>query len=538
MPKRNFLRRLSYSSMGKTSEFIGKIRALEGLKNAVLCGITISKRKERAEFFLVTDRAYSPKEEQEAEEICAEFLPEGLLPSVKIVKRTPDGEMIKGRIYEYIQRAFPAAGAFLTAESVTVEKLTSGANFYVDIAAGEQTLFESGKILDEVSKYLSSIYCGTFYGNVRIVEKEAPDASLLNELPEDREEGEIKEIRTFPICEYGRIDGFDLTPPKEAIYMADSNLVEGQYSICGSIQYIEEIHYTRHNEKTGEDMERTRFSLTISDGTGSIRTTYFPKKATVEKVRALKAGDKIILTGTNEEYNGGCAFRASKLNLGQPPEGFVPVSRKGKPVPKFYHTVFPEPYVDYTQAGLFDDLHKPDDLKNNVFVSFDLETTGLNNNPAMGRMDRIIELGAVKIVNGEIKEKFSSFVACPEKLSKEIIQLTGIEDSDLVGAPEVEKVLADFFKFTEGAILVGHNVTFDYRFVKYYGEQNGYMFEQKQYDTMTLAQEMLRGQIANYKLNSVADYYGFAFNHHRAFDDACVTAKCFIELVKAKGRLE
>ncbi len=524
--------------MNRTGEFLEKIRSLEGLKNAILCGITVAKRTKEAEFFLVTDRAYSPAEEGKAKEICGEFLPAGFLPRLKIVKRTPDEEMIKDRIYEYVKRVFPAASAFLEGDSIRVEKLTSGANFFIDIAAGEQTLFTSGKILDEVSKYLSSVYCGSFYGNVRLVEKEAPDEALLNELPEEQEEVAVQEIRRFPICEYGKIDGFDLTEPTQAVYMADSNMVDTPYSICGTIQYIEEIKYTRHNEKTGEDMERTRFSLTVSDGTGNIRTTYFPKKATVEKVRALKAGDKIILTGTNEEYNGGSAFRASKLNLGQPPEGFIPLPRKGKPVPKFYHTVFPEDYIDYTQAGLFDDLDKPQALLGKTFVCFDLETTGLNNNPAMGKMDRIIELGAVKIVDGVIKEKFSSFIACPEKLSKEIVQLTGIEDSDLIGAPEAEKVLADFFKFTDGAYLVGHNVTFDHRFVKYYGEQCGYMFDHKQYDTLTLAQEVLRGQIANYKLNSVADYYGFTFNHHRAFDDACVTAKCFIELVKAKGSLD
>ncbi len=522
----------------RTGEFLQKIRELDGLKNAILCGITLSKRTKEAEFFLVTDRAYSAFDEGKAKEICGDFLPQGILPSVKIVKRTPDGEMIKTRVYEYVQKAFPAASAFLSLENIEVEKLSSGANFYVDIAAGEQTLFTSGKILDEVSRYLSSVYCGSFYGNVRIVEKEAPDDALLDELPEEREEMEIKEIREFPICEFGKIDGYDEAPPKRAVYMADCNMLDSPYSICGAIQYIEEIKYTRHNENTGEDVEKTRFSLTISDGTGSIRTTYFPKKATVEKVRALKQGDSIILTGSNEEYNGSAAFKASKLNLGQPPEGFVPVARKGKPVPKFYHTVFPEAYVDYTQAGLFDDLSKPQALKEKVFVCFDLETTGLNNNPAMGKMDRIIEIGAVKIVGGEIREKFSSFVACPERLSKEIVQLTGITDSDLVGAPEAEKVLADFFKFADGAYLVGHNVTFDFRFVKYYGEQSGYMFEHKQYDTLTLAQEILRGQIANYKLNSVADYYGFTFNHHRAFDDACVTAKCFIELVKAKGKLE
>ena len=522
----------------RTQEFLEKIRSLNGFKNAILCGITISKRDMTAEFFIVTDRAYSAMDEEQAKEICGEFLPAGFSATVKIVKRTPDAEMIKERIYDYVRKAFPAACAFLGYENIEVEMLSSGAHFYVDIASGEQTLFESGKILDDVSRYLMSVFCGTFYGNVRIVEKEARDESLLDELPESREEATPQEIRTFPICEYVKIDGFDTAPLRRAVYIADCSMQEEVFSVCGTVQFIEEKEYTRHNEKTGEDVQKSRFSISLNDGTGSLRTTYFPKKATVEKVREIKVGDKIVITGTNEEYNGSRSFKANKINYGQPPEGFIPEARKGKPVPKFYHTVFPEEYVDYTQTGLFDDLSKPDDLKNNVFVCFDLETTGLNNNPAMGKMDRIIELGAVKLVGGEIKEKFSSFVACPERLSKEIIDLTGIHDSDLVGAPDVEKVLADFFKFTDGAFLVGHNVTFDYRFVKYYGEQCGYMFDKKQYDTLTLAQEVLRGQLANYKLNTVADYYGFTFNHHRAFDDACVTAKVFMELVKAKGKLD
>ena len=155
----------------------------------------------------------------------------------------------------------------------------------------------------------------------------------------------------------------------------------------------------------------------------------------------------------------------------------------------------------------------------------------------MGKMDKIIEIGAVKIVNGVIEDRFSSFVACSERLSPEIVALTGIHDYDLVGAPPIEQVIADFYKFTDGCLLVGHNVNFDYNFVRYYGEINRYAFEQKRYDTLTLAQELLAGKIANYKLNSVADYYGFTFNHHRAFDDALVTAKCFIELIKTRGKL-
>ena len=523
--------------MNRTEECLDRLREIVGLRNCILCGINVSKRDNSVEFLLVTDRTYTTLEGEEAKAVCQEFLPEGFTARVKIIKRVPDKEILKTRIFEFVQSRFPAAAAFLNEKNIQVEMLNSGANFYVDIASGEQALFTSGKILDETSRYLSSIFCGTFYGNVRIVEKEAPDASILDETPEETEEAIVVEIRKFPVCNFEKIDGVD-SPIKDAIYMADCLSLQEPYSICGSIAYIEEIKYVKHNEKTNEDVEKTRFSISITDGTANIRTTYFPKKATLEKIRTLQIGDKIIISGVNEEYKGNYSFKASKINLGAPPEDFVPVARKGKPVPKFYHTVFPEEYVDYTQSGLFDDVSKPDALKNNVFVCFDIETTGLNNNPAMGRMDKIIELGAVKLIGGEIVEKFSSFVECKDKLSQEIINLTGIHDEDLVGAPEIEKVLADFFKFTDGAILVGHNVGFDYRFVHYYGEQHGYMFDKKQYDTLNLAQDVLRGKLANYKLNTVADYYGFTFNHHRAFDDACVTAKVFIELVKAKGKLD
>ena len=521
--------------MNKVEEYLAEIRESNGLKNAILYGITVSKKDKSAEFSLVTDKAYTEQELHLAEIITRKYTPEGIKASVKIIKRTPDKETLRAKIYAYVCMKFPAAAAFLNEEHIGVEMLSSGAHFYFDIASGEQSLFTSANVLDTVSAYLQSVYCGSFYGNVRIVEKEEPKADLLDELPET-EEAETVEIRRFPIREFAKLDGADETP-KSAVYIADHLKVDGQYHVCGTVTYIEEKFYTKHNEKTGEDVEKSRFSLSITDGTGGLRTTYFPKKATLEKTRSLKIGDKIVITGENEEYNGHVGFKASKINYGMQPENFVPVARKSKPVPKFYHAVRPEPYVDFEQAGFFDSFDKPDDLKNHTFVVFDLETTGLNNNPAMGRMDKIIEIGAVKIVNGELAEKFTSFVACKERLSKEIIDLTGIVDEDLVGAPEIEQVIADFFKFADGAYLVGHNVTFDYRFIQYYGEQNGYMFDQKQFDTMTLAQELLRGVLPNYKLNSLADYYGFTFNHHRAFDDACVTAKIFIELMKKRGKL-
>ena len=105
----------------------------------------------------------------------------------------------------------------------------------------------------------------------------------------------------------------------------------------------------------------------------------------------------------------------------------------------------------------------------------------------------------------------------------------------LVGAPDVKDAIADFFKFCDGCILVGHNVQFDLKFVRFYGEKEGYLFDHKSYDTLTFSQELL--SLKNYKLNTVADKFGFTFRHHRAFDDAFVTAKIFLELARMKGGL-
>jgi DNA polymerase III epsilon subunit family exonuclease len=368
------------------------------------------------------------------------------------------------------------------------------------------------------------------------VERER-DLSLLDEVVEQKEEEYAAEIRRFSIEDFKKIDGGD-TLPTEATYIADVELEDGNFFVCGEITYIEERAYVKKNEETGEEIEKCRFSVTIDDKTGLLRMTYFPKKATLEKVRELKQGDKIVVSGCNEEYKGSVSFKAGKINYGHAPEGFEPVAKKSKPVPKYYHTITPEKYIDYTQAGLFENLEKPAALTENTFVVFDLETTGLVHQPSMGKMDKIIEIGAVKIVGGEIVEKFSSFVACSEKLPAKIVELTGIHDEDLRGAPSVDKIIPDFFKFVDGAYLVGHNVNFDYDFIKYYGKEQGYHFSNRAFDTVRLAQELLRdAELANYKLNTVADHYGFIFNHHRAYDDAAVTAKIFMELIKKKGSL-
>ena len=146
----------------KTEEYLNEIRSLSGLQNAVLSGITVSKRDMTAEFSLITDKTYTPAEEVKAKAVSEKYLPAAFSARIRIIKRVPDKEILKKRIYEFMNARFPAAAAFLKEADIEIELLQSGANFCFDVASGEQTLFSSGKILDEVSAYLKTIFCGAF----------------------------------------------------------------------------------------------------------------------------------------------------------------------------------------------------------------------------------------------------------------------------------------------------------------------------------------------------------------------------------------
>ena len=90
----------------KLTEFLENIREIDGFKNAILCGITVSKKERVAEFALVTDKTYNAAEEARVKGICDEYLPDGISAAVKVTKRVPDAEILKKQIFLYIQKNF------------------------------------------------------------------------------------------------------------------------------------------------------------------------------------------------------------------------------------------------------------------------------------------------------------------------------------------------------------------------------------------------------------------------------------------------
>ena len=166
-------------------------------------------------------------------------------------------------------------------------------------------------------------------------------------------------------------------------------------------------------------------------------------------------------------------------------------------------------------------------------VVFDIETTGFG--PIK---DQIIEIGAVKIVEGKIVDHYSTFINPDIPIPFEIEKLTGINDQMVMDSPMIREILPQFLNFCEGCILVAHNASFDVGFIRKKAEFQGIDIDFTVIDTVALAR-LLLPQLNKVKLNLVAKALGISLeNHHRAVDDAKATAEIFVKFIgmlKEKG---
>ena len=161
------------------------------------------------------------------------------------------------------------------------------------------------------------------------------------------------------------------------------------------------------------------------------------------------------------------------------------------------------------------------------YVVFDLETTGFS-----PETNRIIEIGAVKVQNGKIVDKFSTFVNPQVPIPFRIEQLTSINDSMVIDAPVIADILPEFMKFCEGCVMVAHNADFDMSFIKKNCQRLYIPCKQTIVDTVALARVLLPN-LNRFKLDTVAKALGVSLeNHHRAVDDAGCTAEIFVKFIE------
>lgn len=166
------------------------------------------------------------------------------------------------------------------------------------------------------------------------------------------------------------------------------------------------------------------------------------------------------------------------------------------------------------------------------FVSFDMETTGLSPEDS-----KIIEIGAVKIENGNITKKFRSLINPHCEIPKEITKLTRIRNRDVVKAPDFNEVIAEFHKFCADSALIGHNMDYELKFLRYYTKDSIYVFPDEIYDTLTLAKQYFAlpenkdRKPPNYKLITLAAHMKLGRKSINVVDASIVQSKLFLKIM-------
>lgn len=167
----------------------------------------------------------------------------------------------------------------------------------------------------------------------------------------------------------------------------------------------------------------------------------------------------------------------------------------------------------------------------NKFIALDTESTGFQPEK---NFSKLIEIGAVKVEDGKIVDRFDELINPGINIPKKIRELTHITNEDVAGKDDYISVLTRFYKWCEGDyVLVMHNAPHDLKFLNFFGKEAGITFDMPYIDTQKVAKDILHGEVwsrinyrlkENYKLTTLAQLFKIPDNsHHRANNDAEVT---------------
>lgn len=161
----------------------------------------------------------------------------------------------------------------------------------------------------------------------------------------------------------------------------------------------------------------------------------------------------------------------------------------------------------------------------NSYVCIDLETTGLS-----PKLDKIIEIGAVKVINGEIEDTYSTFVNPGRKLDEHVIALTHITEKDLESAPQITEIIGDIMAFIGDLPLLGHRIIFDFSFLKQAAVNSGLSFDKTGIDTLKISR-ICFPELPSKRLTDMCSHYDIPLEAHRALNDATATVRLYEKLL-------
>lgn len=452
---------------------------------------------------------------------------ESIKYDIKFKKNYFDEQIIQELVFEQFRREYPMVGVKTEDISLNKNEIKNEVKILLDNTYKDFVDVQS--IIDLVSENLETRFKVAFEINIEFL-------NILQKGKEPQSQERFDYFKTSSSSEF-EIELETIEPYigeliDMPIYPIASfkNPQEG-IAVCGRIENLQERQTKpKETEKGKERPSRDYFNFDLVDYSGKMKVVYFPGKANTPKFKKLENGSEIAIFGKLEEdsFKPGLSLRPQVVNLCVTKKGFYD-QIYSLPVPRNYTKVFPEHYVGEEQSNLFVAQKEISNeyLLANDFVVFDLETTGVN-----CQSDKIIEIGAVKIVQGKLTETFGTLVNPGCHIPEDATRVNNITDEDVADAPTLEQVMPDFYKFCDGCVIVSYVIGFDFGFIDYHGKALGYTFTNRTDDAFVLAKTKLKG-LKNYKLVTVAKQLGVSLeNAHRAVHDAVATAECMVKLLE------
>lgn len=465
-----------------------------------------------------TDKELLAEEKAEISDWIKNFLNcEKLFVKVKFMRVFVEEKLILKAIKDFFAQKYKLASTYLHEDSFKIDTTPIDVKVQIEVSSRLNEMFKQNNIAAELAKQLSNAFLVNF-----VVDTKQND-NLIDEVEIDDVQitARYRLTKRFDVQVIKDIIGKDILPKPE--HLANVNSSRSAVIVAG---YIKNLVRRDYVVKKGKDVGKTKtyFTFELYEGKSKLECIHFCSQANLKNMDALEECMFVLCQGDYKpNQSGKLQLMVQKMALASEVEQqqALPQETAGG------HVVDIEKLTALEQDSMFGLQEKYNKkISGRTIVVFDIETTGLNQ-----ETDQITELGAVKIENGNIIEKFSTFVKPTIDIPFEVTRLTGITNEMVADAPPVESVIKDFYDFTRGCVISGHNViNFDMHFIKREGAKLGLEFDNQLIDTMNEARVARLG-ISHFNLASVLKALGLKNEGaHRAWNDAYATAQALLKM--------
>lgn len=480
-------------------------------------------------------RSLVEERRQRVESAVADICP-GVAVKAEFIRTYADEGTVRNKILEYFNAHNRLVTRALSSDSVSVK--VDEHTIYVTLAL-ETSLCDMLRSSDAL-KDLSAFLDNNFNQSISVSLKEtadapAPDLDLADSVVvKDSAVRLISAVQGDKVYARGKIAGIAHLPG----YICDIKSAADNVVLCGRISGLTKRTYRNkkhdpNDPKTGpEELPMIKFFL--DDTTGRMDCVCFPRPDDAPLFDKLQDRDEVLCAGkvTISTYNGAPGLAIDAIFHAEIDFSSVKAA-PSKSAPAKYSVIKPAPFEDKAvQTDLFEDgmsKETPAFLMGKTFVVFDFEATGLD----IASIEPI-EIGAAKVKDGKVVETFNTLLDPKCHIPEEVVKTTSITDDMVKGMPTFSEVLPDFFKFTRGAVLVGHNISgYDFPLLNKYASAAGYIFDNELEDTILLARKYLP-DARHYGLEALSKSLGIThINAHRAMGDVFATVE-LLKIIAAK----